>query len=83
MTLPAIHSTAYGWLTLAGIFVTITFWSRVARRDERLVIIYAIALVSAFIGAKLVYLAAEGWLDRKSTRLNSSHQCLSRMPSSA
>ena len=23
------------------------------------------------------------WLDRKSTRLNSSHQCLSRMPSSA
>jgi phosphatidylglycerol:prolipoprotein diacylglycerol transferase len=62
MTLPAIHSTAYGWLTLAGIFVTITFWSRVARRDERLVIIYAIALVSAFIGAKLVYLAAEGWL---------------------
>ena len=25
----------------------------------------------------------EGELDRKSTRLNSSHQCLSRMPSSA
>ena len=24
-----------------------------------------------------------GWVDRKSTRLNSSHQCLSRMPSSA
>src|ERR1700677_2137262 len=62
MTFPAIHSTAYGWLTLAGIIVTIAFWSRVARRDERLVIIYAIALVSAFLGAKLVYLAAEGWL---------------------
>ena len=25
----------------------------------------------------------EHYLDRKSTRLNSSHQCLSRMPSSA
>jgi phosphatidylglycerol:prolipoprotein diacylglycerol transferase len=57
-----IHSTAYGWLMLAGIFVSIIFWSRLARRDERLVLIYVAALVSAFIGAKLVYLGAEGWL---------------------
>ena len=28
-------------------------------------------------------LATKNWTDRKSTRLNSSHQCLSRMPSSA
>jgi phosphatidylglycerol:prolipoprotein diacylglycerol transferase len=58
----AIQSTAYGWLMLAGIFVSIALWSRVARRDERLVLIYVAALVSAFIGAKLVYLGAEGWL---------------------
>jgi phosphatidylglycerol:prolipoprotein diacylglycerol transferase len=58
----AIQSTAYGWLMLAGIFVSIIFWSRLARRDERLVLIYVAALVSAFIGAKLVYLGAEGWL---------------------
>ena len=32
---------------LAGIFVSIFFWSRVARRDERLVLIYVAALVSA------------------------------------
>lgn len=56
------HSTAYGWLTLAGIFVSIFFWSRVARRDNRLVIIYVAALAGAFLGAKIVYLASEGWL---------------------
>ena len=47
---------------LAGIFVSIVLWSRVARRDERLVLIYIAALAGAFIGAKLVYIAAEGWL---------------------
>ena len=56
------HSTAYGWLTLAGIFVSIFLWSRVARRDNRLVLIYVAALAGAFLGAKIVYLAAEGWL---------------------
>jgi len=56
------QSTAYGWLMLAGIFVSIALWSRVARRDERLVIIYIAALAGAFLGAKVVYLAAEGWL---------------------
>ena len=59
---PVPNSTAYGWLMLAGIFVSIFFWSRVARRDERLVLIYLAALAGAFLGAKLVYLAAEGWL---------------------
>jgi len=49
-------------MMLAGILVSILFWSRLARRDERLVLIYIAALVSAFVGAKLVYLAAEGWL---------------------
>ena len=56
------HSTAYGWLMLAGILVSITLWSRVAKRDERLVLIYIAALAGAFLGAKLVYLGAEGWL---------------------
>ncbi|HEY5345264.1 MAG TPA: prolipoprotein diacylglyceryl transferase family protein [Verrucomicrobiae bacterium] len=60
--LSPIQSTAYGWLMLAGIFVSIIFWSRLARRDERLVLIYIAALAGAFLGAKLVYLAAEGWL---------------------
>src|SRR5262249_15445401 len=54
--------SAYGWLMLAGIVVSILLWSRLARRDERLVLIYVSALVGAFLGAKLAYLAAEGWL---------------------
>ena len=56
------RSTAYGWLMLAGIFVSIALWSRVAKRDSRLVLIYVAALAGAFLGAKIVYLAAEGWL---------------------
>ncbi len=55
-------STAYGWLMLAGILVSLALWSRVARRDERLVLIYVAALAGAILGAKLVYLGAEGWL---------------------
>ena len=54
--------SAYAWLMLAGIAVTLLLWTRLARRDERLLIIYIAALASAFLGAKLVYLAAEGWL---------------------
>jgi phosphatidylglycerol:prolipoprotein diacylglycerol transferase len=60
--MPTAHSTAYGWLMLAGIFVSLALWSRVAKRDSRLVLIYIAALAGAFLGAKLVYLGAEGWL---------------------
>ena len=47
---------------LAGIFVSIVLWSRLARHDSRLVLVYITALTGAFLGAKLVYLSAEGWL---------------------
>ncbi len=47
---------------LAGIFVSIVLWSRLARHDSRLVLVYIAALTGAFLGAKLVYLGAEGWL---------------------
>jgi phosphatidylglycerol---prolipoprotein diacylglyceryl transferase len=60
--LPLPRSTAYGWLMLAGIGFSIVLWSRVARRDSRLVAIYIAALCGAFLGAKLVYVAAEGWM---------------------
>lgn len=51
----------YSWLMLAGIFVTIFFWSRLARRDDRLLLVYLAALAGAFLGAKIVYILAEGW----------------------
>src|ERR1700744_1183293 len=52
----------YGWLMLAGNFVSGVFLSRLAQRDERLFLIYISALAGAFLGAKLVYMGAEGWL---------------------
>ena len=58
----SLHASPYGWLLLAGIFVSVMFWSLVAKRDERLVLIYVAALAGAFLGAKIVYLLAEGWL---------------------
>lgn len=57
-----MKSTAYGWLMLAGILISVLWWSRLAKRDERLLLIYFAALISAFLGAKIVYLAAEGWM---------------------
>jgi phosphatidylglycerol:prolipoprotein diacylglycerol transferase len=53
----------YPWLLLAGLGVSVVFWSRLSRRDDRLVFIYVGALAGAFAGAKLAYLLAEGWRD--------------------
>ena len=55
-------ASPYPWLLLTAIAVSLVFWSRLARRDSRLMLIYGAALVSAFFGAKVVYLLAEGWL---------------------
>lgn len=55
-------SSAYGWLMLAGIAISIVFWSRLARRDDRLLMVYVSALIGAFLGAKLVYIFSEGWM---------------------
>lgn len=60
MNLP---SSSYGWLMLAGIAVSALFWTRLARRDARLLLVYVAALIGAFLGAKLAYLLAEGWRD--------------------
>ena len=63
MLLPqSFQSSAYGWLMLAAIGVSLGFWLRLARGDERLILIYVAALAGAFLGAKLVYVAAEGWM---------------------
>jgi phosphatidylglycerol:prolipoprotein diacylglycerol transferase len=53
----------YGWLLLAGVAASLFMWKRLARGDSRLLLIYVAALLSAFIGAKVVYLLSEGWLD--------------------
>jgi phosphatidylglycerol---prolipoprotein diacylglyceryl transferase len=58
-----MQSSPYGWLMLAGIAVSVVFWARLARRDDRLLLVYVAALVGAFLGAKAAYLLAEGWRD--------------------
>ncbi|MCB1098526.1 MAG: prolipoprotein diacylglyceryl transferase [Verrucomicrobiae bacterium] len=52
----------YSWLMLAGLVLSIVFWSRLARRDGRLLPVYVGAVLGAFLGAKLCYFAAEGWM---------------------
>ena len=41
------------------------------------------ALIVLLFSLALLAVSARIWLDRKSTRLNSSHSSVSRMPSSA
>src|ERR1043166_5737828 len=56
-----MQTSPYGWLMLTGIVVSIVFWSRLARRDDRLLLVYVAALLGAFFGAKIVYFFAEGY----------------------
>lgn len=53
-----------GYIALAvvGIAVSAVMWSRMARRDARLPLIYMFALAGALVGAKLIYFLAEGWM---------------------
>ena len=58
-----LRSSAYGWLMLIGIVTSVWMWSRLTKRDDRLIVVYVAALVGAFLGAKVIYFLAEGWLD--------------------
>jgi phosphatidylglycerol:prolipoprotein diacylglycerol transferase len=60
--MPKTVTSPYSWLMLAGIGLSLLFWSRLVKRDRRLFWIYVSALTGAFVGAKLVYILAEGWL---------------------
>jgi phosphatidylglycerol:prolipoprotein diacylglycerol transferase len=52
----------YSWLMLGSIGLSLGLWTRVARRDRRLPYIYLAALAGAFLGAKVIYFLAEGFL---------------------
>jgi phosphatidylglycerol---prolipoprotein diacylglyceryl transferase len=47
---------------LSSIGVSLVLWGRIVRRDARLPGIYLAALAGAFLGAKMVYFCAEGYL---------------------
>jgi prolipoprotein diacylglyceryltransferase len=56
-------SPVYAWTMAVGILIGALFWYRRAKGNPDLLIIYIGALCGAFMGAKLAYLIAEGWLD--------------------
>ena len=49
-------------LMLLAITLTIIYWGKKARGEQRLIAVYIGGLLSAFTGAKIVFLLAEGWL---------------------
>ena len=57
--------------------------TRIAVKKTAKAVTHAIKALIEATKALLSALTAGGWIDRKSTRLNSSHRSLSRMPSSA
>jgi len=60
--LPQSGTSPYGALMITGIVISLMYWIRLTRRDERLTLVYLGGLAGAFLGAKLVYLLSEGWL---------------------
>lgn len=55
-------SPLYPLLVLAGILFGAIYWYRASTTDSRLPLIYFGGLAGAFLGAKLAFLFAEGWL---------------------
>lgn len=62
MTPVSSGSPYYALLMLAGMAIGAAYWIRASKNDSRLPIIYFCGLVGAFLGAKLSFLFAEGWL---------------------
>ena len=60
-----LGNPAYALLSIAAIAVSAMVWDRFFRRsgprDPRLVLVFLAALCGAFVGAKIAFLAAEGW----------------------
>ena len=48
---------------MAGVALSLVFWVRLARKDSRMLGLWLSALLGAFVGAKLLYLIAEGGRD--------------------
>lgn len=55
------RSTLYGWIVLIGILVGGWFWSRKWKERPASFPIFIGAILGAFLGAKILFLVAEGW----------------------
>lgn len=54
--------TVYGWITILGLIAGAWFWLRKWRSTPETFGIYVGALCGAFLGAKLLFIFAEGWM---------------------
>ncbi|MGE3312415.1 MAG: prolipoprotein diacylglyceryl transferase [Limisphaerales bacterium] len=59
----AMHVSSYSLWMVAGVVLSCVLWVRAGRRDPRLPVLFLAGLLGAFLGAKIVYLLAEGWRD--------------------
>lgn len=62
--MPGASSPIYSLMLLCGIAMGATYWYRQSKTDYRVAIIYGGGLAGAFLGAKIAFLIAEGWLYR-------------------
>ena len=88
--------TATVWAVTAGLALLVIgadlLWA-LLRRDRQTIVRESLSWTAFYIGAAIAFglfmgqwrgiSVGEEYLDRKSTRLNSSHEWISRMPSSA
>ena len=58
-----MHGTSYSAWMLGAIALSAVYWYRAGKKDRRLPWIFVGGLLGAFLGAKVVYLVAEGWQD--------------------
>ncbi|MBL9126148.1 MAG: prolipoprotein diacylglyceryl transferase [Verrucomicrobiales bacterium] len=58
-----MHGTSYSAWMLGAVALSAVYWYRAGRKDARLPWIFLGGLIGAFVGAKVVYLLAEGWRD--------------------
>lgn len=58
-----MHVSSYSLWMVAGVVLSCVLWVRAGRRDPRLPVLFLAGLLGAFLGAKIVYLLAEGWRD--------------------
>lgn len=59
----SLSAGPYRWTMLAAILLSALWWYVRSKKDPGLLPVYIGALGGAFLGAKLVYLFAEGWRD--------------------
>lgn len=78
------NPTLYPILAIIGVLITSAVWSRMLAKKEgpddgRMLFIYLVALAGAFIGAKIVYLASEGWMRLLDPALSTEEKLLDFM----